>query len=62
MYNSLDFKQTVKPTDKSINLLPQLDAYTREHLKQALKTNGAQCDEEIAVSIKGLQDMLTKVT
>ena len=39
-----------------------LDAHLRDHLKLALKTNGAQSDEEIALSIKSIQDMLSKVS
>lgn len=56
----LDFKKTA--TAKHSAMTSMLEAYLREHLRQVLKTNGAQSDEEIALSIKKVQDMLAKVS
>jgi len=56
----LGFKKSyVEGTDK--NKMLSLDAYVREHLKKVLKTNGTT-DEEVNLSIKNIQDMLSKVS
>ena len=59
-FQFLDFKKSV--TEKHSAMTAMLDTYLRDHLRQALKTNGAQSDEEIALSIKNIQDMLSKVS
>jgi hypothetical protein len=41
--------------------MQQLDLFVREHLKKVLKTNGTT-DEEINLSIKNIQDMISKVS
>jgi hypothetical protein len=55
-----DFKKTY-PHEKHSNKVLLLEAFVKDHLKQVLKTNGAQSDEEISLSIKNIQDMLQKV-
>jgi hypothetical protein len=60
LLNIQDFKKTV-PQEKHSKMRGLLDTYVRDYLKQTLKTNGAQSDAEIALSVKSIQDLLTKV-